>query len=98
MDGLFWVLIVGVAGWMTGKMIGQTGYGEALGGFADGLDIVFGVVGAFMGGYLFFWVFSGEISSFSRYTIAILCSIALVGVVRLVSARYLPSSSRWNAK
>lgn len=94
MDGLFWVLVVGVAGWMTGKMIGETGYGEALGGYTDGLDIILGVLGGFVGGYLFFWVLSGEVSSFVRYTIAIICSITLVGVVRLVFARYLPSSAR----
>jgi uncharacterized membrane protein YeaQ/YmgE (transglycosylase-associated protein family) len=93
MDGLFWVLIIGVTGWLTGKMIGETGYGEALGGYADGLDIIFGIVGAFMAGYLFFWAVSGEGSSFSRYATAILGSITLVGVVRLVFARYLPSSS-----
>ncbi len=94
MNGLFWLLMVGVTGWLTGMIIGETGYGEALGGYADGLDIIFGIVGASLGGYLFFWAVSGEGSSFSRYATAILGSIALVGVVRLVSARYLSSSSR----
>ena len=94
MDGLFWVLMVGVTGWLTGKIIGETGYGEALRDYADGLDIVLGIVGASMGGYLYFGAASGEGSSFSNYATAILGSIALVGVVQLVSARYLPSSSR----
>jgi len=94
MDGLYWLLMVGITGWLTGKMIGETGYGEALGGYADGLDIVLGIVGASMGGYLFFGAASGAGSSFSNYATAILGSITLVGVVRLVSARYLPSSSR----
>ena len=93
MNGLFWVLMVGVTGWLTGKMIGEKGYGEALGGYANGLDILFGVVGASIGGYLFFWAVIGEGSSFSRYGTATLGSITLVGIARLISARYwLPSS------
>jgi uncharacterized membrane protein YeaQ/YmgE (transglycosylase-associated protein family) len=98
MDGVFWVLIVGIVGWLTGKMIGETGYGQALGGFADGLDVLLGVIGAFMGAYLFLWTLgAGERSSFAGYTFAVLGSIALVGVVRLVSGRYLGSGSHRDA-
>ncbi|MGH7826337.1 MAG: GlsB/YeaQ/YmgE family stress response membrane protein [Candidatus Binatia bacterium] len=91
---VFWVLLVGVTGWLAGKLIGEKGYGEALGGYADGLDIVLGIVGASMGGYLLLGAVGGEVSSFSRYATAILGSITLVGVARLVSARYLSSGSR----
>lgn len=35
MNGLFWVLVVGVTGWLTEKMIGGKGYGEALGDYTD---------------------------------------------------------------
>jgi hypothetical protein len=45
--------------------------------------------GASFGGYLFFWAVIGEGSSFSRYATAILGSVTLVGVVRLISARNL---------
>jgi uncharacterized membrane protein YeaQ/YmgE (transglycosylase-associated protein family) len=94
MDTLFWVLIVGFTGWFTGKVIGGTGYGEALGDYADGLDAVLGIVGAAIVGYLFFGAVSGEGSSASRYATAILGSITLVGVARLLFARYLPSTPR----
>ncbi|TAJ80169.1 GlsB/YeaQ/YmgE family stress response membrane protein [bacterium] len=95
MNGLIWVLMAGVAGWLTGKIVGQEGYAKALDGYVTkGLDIVFGIMGASIGGYLFFWAVIGEGSSFSRYGTAILGSITLVGVVRLVSARYSPSSLR----
>jgi hypothetical protein len=91
MDGLlFWVLVVGVTGWLTGKVIGEAGYGEALGGYADGLDIIVGIMGGAVGGYLFFGTISAEAASYSRYATAILGSITLVGVARLVFARYLP--------
>lgn len=89
------VLMAGFAGWLTGKLIGEKGYRKALKGYAsNGLDIVLGIVGASIGGYLFLWAVIGQGSSFSKYGIAILGSITLVGVARLVSARYLPSSAR----
>lgn len=95
MNGIFWIVLGGITGWLTGKIVGQEGYAKALDGYATkGLDIVFGIMGASIGGYLFFWAVIGEGSSFSRYGTAILGSITLVGVVRQVSARYSPSSSR----
>jgi uncharacterized membrane protein YeaQ/YmgE (transglycosylase-associated protein family) len=94
MDGLlFWVLIVGVTGWLTGRLMGEPGYGEVLERYADGLDVVLGTVGAAFAGYLFFGAIRGEDSSVSRYATAILGSMTLVGIARLVSARYLPFSS-----
>ncbi|MGH7773508.1 MAG: GlsB/YeaQ/YmgE family stress response membrane protein [Candidatus Binatia bacterium] len=93
MNGLFWVLVVGVTGWLTGKMFGGKGYGEALGGYTDGLDIIFGIVGASIGGYLISLAIIGEGSFFSGIATAILGSITLVAVVRLVPVRYWLSSS-----
>lgn len=95
MNGLFWILMVGVTGWLTGKMIGEEGYGKVLrGGYADGLDILLGAIGASIGGYLLSVVVMGDGSSFSRYATAILGAITLVGVVRLISAKCLPASLR----
>lgn len=95
MNGIFWILAGAITGLLTGKLIGEKGYGKFLGGYAtNGLDILFGIVGASIGGYLFFWAVIGEGSLFSRYATAILGSITLVGVVRQVSARYSPSSLR----
>jgi uncharacterized membrane protein YeaQ/YmgE (transglycosylase-associated protein family) len=95
MEGLlFWALVVGVTGWLAGKMIGEPGYGKTLAGYADGLDIVLGIVGASIGGYLLFGTVSVDGGSFSRYATAIVGSVTLVGVARLVFARYLPFTSR----
>ena len=95
MNGIFWVLMVGITGWLTGKLIGEKGYGKVLGrGYAKGLDVVFGIVGASFGGYLFFWAIIGEGTSFSFYATATLGSITLVGVARQVSARFSLCSSR----
>ena len=90
MSGIFWILVGGITGWLTGTFMGQQGYGKSLrGGYARSLDIVLGIVGASFGGYLFFWAVMGEGSSFSRYATAIFGSMTLVGVVRLISARNL---------
>ncbi len=90
MSGIFWILVGGISGWLTGTFMGEQGYGKSLlGGYARSLDIALGIVGASFGGYLFFWTVIGEGSSFSRYATAILGSATLVGVVRLISARNL---------
>jgi len=93
MIGILWILVGGITGWLTGKLIGEKGYGEGLtGAYTRSLDIFFGVIGASIGGYLFFWAVIGEGSSFSGYATAVLGSIALVGLVRQISAGYLPFS------
>src|ERR687892_325704 len=90
MSGIFWILVGGTTGWLTGTLMGEEGYGKRLlGGYARSLDIVLGIVGASFGGYLFFWAVIGEGSSFSRYVTAILGSVTFVGVVRLIFSRNL---------
>jgi uncharacterized membrane protein YeaQ/YmgE (transglycosylase-associated protein family) len=88
MDAIFWVLVTGVAGWLTGKLIGGKGYGEALGGYTGGLDILFGIVGASLGGYLYFWTVIGG-SLFSIIATVILGAITFVAALRLISGRLL---------
>lgn len=97
MSGLIWVLAAGVAGLLTGKIIEQDGYGEALSSNATkGLDVLLGIVGGSVGGYLFYWAVIGEGNSFSRYGTAVLGSITFVSVARALSARWrhLPSTLR----
>ena len=54
MSGIFWILVGGMTGWLTGTLMGEEGYGKRLiGGYARSLDIVLGIVGASFGGYLF---------------------------------------------
>ena len=54
MYGIFLLLLmVGIARWLSGMMIGEEGYGEILEGYAGGLDMIFGVVGAYVGSYFF---------------------------------------------
>ncbi|HEY2986393.1 MAG TPA: hypothetical protein VGL11_01630 [Candidatus Binatia bacterium] len=93
MSGMLWIVAGGITGWLTGKLAGKKGYGETLlPGYAKSLDILFGIIGASVGGYLFFWIGIGDETSFDRYATAVLGSIAVVGFVRQVSARCLPFS------
>ncbi len=95
MNGIFWVLMVGITGWLTGLLIGQKGYARTSVGCAtNGLDIVLGIIGASIGGYLFLWLVVGQGGSFNRYAIAVLGSASLVALVRLGSATCSPAKSR----
>jgi uncharacterized membrane protein YeaQ/YmgE (transglycosylase-associated protein family) len=90
MTGIVCIIVGGMTGWLTGTLMGEEGYGKnLLGVYASSLDIVLGIVGAFFGGYLFFWAVIGEVSSFSTYATAIFGSVTLVGLVRLISGRNL---------
>ena len=83
MNAISWVLVGGITGWLTGELIGQDEHGEVLkDGYQKGLDVILGIVGASIGGYLFFWAVIGEGSLFSRYATAVLGSITLVGFAR----------------
>ncbi|MGH7843798.1 MAG: hypothetical protein ACREQW_01310 [Candidatus Binatia bacterium] len=95
MNAIIWLFAVSVAGLLTGKIIEEDGYGEALSGHAaKGLDVFLGIVGGSFGGYLFFWAVVGEGSLFSRYGTAVLGSITFVSVARALCARWrrLPST------
>jgi uncharacterized membrane protein YeaQ/YmgE (transglycosylase-associated protein family) len=93
MNAIVWILLGAMTGWLTGKLIDEKGYlNPLLGGDASGLDIFFGLVGASIGGYLFFYAAIGQGSSVSGSAAAILGSIALVGFARQLSTTYLPFS------
>ncbi len=95
MGGLLWVLTVGATSWFTGKIIGDHGYGTALGSSAGyWLDFIIGIAGASIGGYLIFGAGIGETGLISRYATAVLGSVTLVSVARMLSARFLPSAGR----
>lgn len=90
MNGLLWVAMTGVAGWLAGKLIGEKGYGRILrGSYAQGVDMVFGAVGASFAGHLFSWTLTGPVGLFTGYVTALLGAIALVGITRQASERFL---------
>jgi hypothetical protein len=94
MNGIPGILIGGMTGWLTGKSIGEKGYGKFLSaGYARSLDVFFGAIGASFGSYLYFWAVNGEHTKFGKYATMALGSVGLVGTCRLVSLMYFPSLS-----
>jgi uncharacterized membrane protein YeaQ/YmgE (transglycosylase-associated protein family) len=81
------VLVGGLTGWLTGKAVEVEGRLKVV---REGhvFDIIYGIIGAMIGKYLFFWIVIGEGNAFSSYTTAILGSVTLVGAARLVAARW----------
>jgi uncharacterized membrane protein YeaQ/YmgE (transglycosylase-associated protein family) len=77
--GLLWWIVVGlIAGWLAGKVMKGSGYGVAM-------DIVIGMVGAVIGGFLFGTLvgfpFGGLISSI---VVAFVGSVILIWLARLL--------------
>jgi uncharacterized membrane protein YeaQ/YmgE (transglycosylase-associated protein family) len=81
------IVLGALAGWLTGKAADgeRIGKGQSSGRLQL-LDVIYGIVGAVIGDYLFFWIVIGR-NSFGYYATAVLGAIALVGAARLFGAR-----------
>lgn len=80
MNILAWIILGGLAGWI-GSMIAKTNSSQGL-----IANVVIGVVGAFIGGFLFNLLGGAGITGFNLYSllVATLGSILLIGIVRTV--------------
>jgi len=75
---LVWFLLVGlVAGWLAGKLTKGSGYG-VIG------DIVIGVLGAFVGGFLFRLVEVSAYGTIGSIIVATIGAIVLVWMVKML--------------
>ena len=75
---LVWLLLVGlIAGWLAGKLMNGSGFG-VLG------DIVIGVIGAFIGGFLFRLVGIYADGLIGSVIVATIGAVVLLYVVRLL--------------
>jgi uncharacterized membrane protein YeaQ/YmgE (transglycosylase-associated protein family) len=70
MSFLTWIVLGMVAGFIASKIVNQHGAGIVL-------DIVLGIVGAVVGGWLFSIVGAGGVSGFNLYSLI----VAVVGAV-----------------
>ncbi len=74
---LIWFLLIGlIAGWLAGKIMKGSGYG-AVG------DIVLGIVGSFIGGFLFR---RSDIAAYGTLGAIIMATIGAVVLVAIVRA------------
>lgn len=78
MHGLLWYLIIGlVAGWLAGKIMNGSGFGIVG-------DIVLGVVGAAVGGWLFGLLGVSAGGILGSIVMATVGAVALLYAVRLI--------------
>ena len=82
------IIVGGLTGWLAGKAIAEQGYQKTVKDTHGRiLDIFYGVIGAIVGEYLFFWIVVGKGSTFSSYATTVVGAITLVGTARLIGAK-----------
>ena len=78
MHFLWWILVGLVAGWLTGKIMKGSGFGTLM-------DIIIGIVGDIVGGYLFSLLgFAGSGGFIYTVFVAVIGAVILTWLVRLV--------------
>jgi uncharacterized membrane protein YeaQ/YmgE (transglycosylase-associated protein family) len=81
------ILVGGITGWLTGKLVEIEGRDRVV-GEGHVLDMIYGIVGAMVGEYLFFWIVIGKGNALSDFATTVLGAIAVVGVARHLAARW----------
>ncbi len=81
MSILAWIIIGGVAGWLASLFMNTDASQGIL------LNIVVGIVGAFLGGFLFSLVGAAPVTGFNIYSllVATLGAVALIWLYKMVS-------------
>jgi uncharacterized membrane protein YeaQ/YmgE (transglycosylase-associated protein family) len=81
------IIVGGLTGWLTGKAVEVEGRINVV---KEGhvIDAVYGIIGALLGDYLFFWIVIGQGNTLSSYATAVLGAVTLVGAARLLAARW----------
>jgi uncharacterized membrane protein YeaQ/YmgE (transglycosylase-associated protein family) len=77
------ILVGAIAGWLAGKAVEAEGRVKVV-REGHGLDTIYGIIGAFLGEYLFFWIVIGKGDAFSSFTTTVLGAVTAVGVARLL--------------
>ncbi len=80
------IIVGGLTGWLTGKAVEVEGRITVV-KESHVIDVIYGIIGALIGDYLFFWMVIGQGNAFSSYATAVLGAITLVGAARLLVAR-----------
>ena len=78
MSILAWIILGGIAGFIASKIVNNTGQGILL-------DIVLGVVGAAVGGYIFTLLGAAPVTGFNLYSMV----VAIVGAVIVLALYHL---------
>ena len=81
MSWLAWIIVGGIAGWLA-SMVMHSRMGMLM-------DIIVGVIGAFIGGFLLNAVGTSGVTGFNVWSVvvAFIGAVVLLGVLRLFSSR-----------
>ena len=81
MSILLWIIVGGIAGWLASLVM----HTDASQGIV--LNIVVGIVGAFLGGFLFSLLGAAPVSGFNIYSIlvATVGAVVLIGLYKMVA-------------
>ena len=82
-DFFDWLIVGMIAGWLVGKVMGMSRQQGLL------PDVVVGIAGALIGGFLFSQFGATDTTGFSIWSlfVAFTGAVVLLGVIRLVSGR-----------
>jgi len=85
---VYWIIVGLIAGWATGKIMRGAGYGALM-------DIVIGIIGAIIGGWIMSALGAGNAASggwIYSILVAILGAIILTLIVRAFSGNRTPTA------
>ncbi len=79
MHFLWWIIVGLIAGWLTGKIMKGGGYGVLM-------DIIIGIAGAMIGGFLMrTFGFAGEGGLIYTIFVAVIGAVLLTALVRMLT-------------
>src|SRR5256884_8056800 len=80
-------LIMGaIVGWLAGKIMSGHGYGIIW-------DVVLGIVGSFLGGFIFSVLFGTQPTGLGiSFIVALLGAVVLVGIVHMIKPEPIPTA------
>jgi uncharacterized membrane protein YeaQ/YmgE (transglycosylase-associated protein family) len=87
MNVIVLIVVGGLTGWLAGKAVEVEGRITVV-KESHAIDAAYGIIGALIGKYLFFWMVIGQGNTLSSYATAVLGAITLVGAARLLAARW----------
>ena len=75
-----WLIVGLIAGWLTGLFFKGQGYGVLM-------DMILGLIGAFIGGLIVSLVATGPVGFWGSIVVAFIGAVILVAIVRALSPR-----------
>jgi uncharacterized membrane protein YeaQ/YmgE (transglycosylase-associated protein family) len=80
MDILIWIIFGGLVGWIASMLMRTDGQQGIL------LNVIVGIIGAMLGGFIMNFFGSGGVSGFNLYSfmVALLGAVVLIWIIKLI--------------